>query len=97
MHHSRAYREHVSTKRKNRGRCLIQLQLTKKTITLRLREYLDTTTDWILLIVNSQVKQKKNLQFVKEAKKCPHQFGLTPKEMDIKDEEVDAAKKLINR
>ena len=46
IHHPRADIERHYVKRENDGRGLIQLELTYKTITIGLKKYLDTTTDW---------------------------------------------------
>ena len=56
----------VSVKRENGGRQLVQLELIYKTTTIGLKKYLDTTTDWMLQLVNIPEKQKKKNQFVKK-------------------------------
>ena len=59
MHHPRADIVHLYIKRENGGRGLIQLELTYKTTTIGLKKYLDTTTDWILQLVNTWEAKEK--------------------------------------
>ena len=41
----------------------------KKSTTIGLKKYLDTTTDWMLQLVNTLEEQMKNSQLVKKKKK----------------------------
>ena len=64
MHHPRADIERLYIKRENNGRGLIQRELTDKTTIVGSKKYLDTTTDWMLQLVNAheKKKKKKNIQ-----------------------------------
>ena len=53
MHHPRADIKHLYVKRENGGRGLIQLKLTYKTTTVGIKKYLDTTTHWMIQLVNT--------------------------------------------
>ncbi len=53
--------------RENTERELIQLELAYKTTTIGLKKYLDTTTDWILQLVNTYKKEKKIYSISKES------------------------------
>ena len=48
---------------------MIQLELTNKTTTIRLKKYLDSTTDWRLHLTNIHDKQKKNYLISKKGYK----------------------------
>ena len=64
MHHPRVDTEHLYVKRENGGGGLIQQEMTYKTITIGLKKYLDITTDWILQLINTHKKRKKNIQLI---------------------------------
>ena len=59
IHHPIADTECLYVRRENGGRCLIQKELTYKITTIRLKKYLDTTTDWMIQLVDTHEKQRK--------------------------------------
>ena len=50
----------------------MQQELTNKSTTIGLKKYLDTLTVWILQLVNTQRKKRKNIQLVIEAIHLPN-------------------------
>ena len=58
MQYPRADIERLKIKRGNDGTELIQSELTNTTTTIGLKKYLDTTTDWMLQLVNTCKKEK---------------------------------------
>ena len=68
MHHPRADIERLYIKPQNDGSGLIQQELTYKTITIRLKKHLDTTTDRMHPLVNihTQEAKEKYIQLVKK-------------------------------
>ena len=76
MHHPRADVEHLNILDKNGGRDLIQLEMTCKTIIIGFKKYFDTTTDWMLYLVNTREAKEKNILLVK-CKYFANQLDLT--------------------
>ena len=64
MHHPRVF----LCQEKNGGRRLIQPELTYKITLIGLKKYLETTTDWILRLVNKPKKQKNKTKQTKKTK-----------------------------
>ena len=83
MQHPRAELEHLDIKRENSGNGLIQQELTYKTTTIGLKKYLETTTDWMLQLVDTHEKRKKKYSINQESKKCSNQINLKLKEINI--------------
>ena len=84
MHHTRADIEHLYVKKENGWRWLNQQELGNKTVSIGLKKYLESTTDWLLQFVNIYDKQKKK-SISKESNKFTNQIDFTPNEIDIKD------------
>ena len=62
MYHPRAAdTECLYVKRENDRKVLIQLELTYKTITMGLLKYLKYKIDWMLQLVKTHEKLKKNI------------------------------------
>ena len=60
MHHPKADIDRLYIPRNERGRRMIQLELSYKTSTIGLHKYLTTTTDWMLQLVLAHDKTKKS-------------------------------------
>ena len=85
MHHSRSDIESLYVEKENDGRGLSQLELTYKTTTTGLKEYVDTSTDWMLQLVSTHRSKGKNIRLLKKVIKFANQLDLTPKEIGIKE------------
>ena len=94
MHHPRAHIERLYGKGKNGGRRFILLKLTNKTTAIGFNKYLDTTTDWMLQIVNTHEKQKKKYSISKGSNRFANQLDFTLKEKYIKDKARETGKTL---
>ena len=68
------------------------VELTNKATTIGLKKYLDTTTDWMLQLINIEKKPKKTYSISKESNKLANQLDLTLKEIDIKDKAIEVSK-----
>ena len=62
MHHPKADVDRLYIPRKEGGRGMIQLELSLKTTTIGLQKYLETSTDWMLQLVNIHEQGKKCIQ-----------------------------------
>ena len=94
MLHPRANVERLYVQRENGGWGLVLLELTNKTTTIDCKKFLNTTTDWMLQLVNIHEKQKKNIQFVKKIINLPVNSTLHRKKKDIKGKAIEPAKNL---
>ena len=92
MHHPKAGLGRQYIKKENGGRGLIQQELTSKTTTIGLKKYLDTTTDWMLQLVNTHTRiKRKNILLENKVINLVKQLDFTLKEIDIKDKTIKAA------
>ena len=67
MHHPKSDVDRLYIQRKSGGRGMIQLELSYKTSVIGLRQYLDTTNDWMLQLVNRHEHSKKLHSILKES------------------------------
>ena len=58
MHHPKADVDRLYIPRKDRGRGLIQVELSLKAATIGLQKYLETTNDWMLQLINIHEETK---------------------------------------
>ena len=92
MHQPKAHIEGLSIKRENSGRGLIKLELTNKTTTSGLKKYYETPPDWMLQLVKTPKKQKKNIQFVKKSINFLNNSTSHRKGIDMKDRSIETTK-----
>ena len=61
MHHLKADVDRLYTRRSDRGKGLLQLELRYKTIAIGLQKYLDATQDRMLQLVDRHEKPEKSI------------------------------------
>lgn len=76
MHHPKADVERLYVPRSDGGRGLIQLELTYKTSTIGLSQYLSHSDDWMIQLVNLHENSKKLHSVVKESNKYTRELDL---------------------
>ena len=81
MHHPKEDVDRIYIPRKKGGRGLVQLELSYKTTTIGLKQYLESTKDWTLKLVHQHESRKKLYSVVKEGTK----FSTELKTQDIED------------
>ena len=69
LHHPKSDVDRLYVQRKAGGRGMIQLELSYKTSVIGLNQYLDTTNDWMLQLVNRHKNSKKLHSVIKESEK----------------------------
>ena len=80
MHHPKSDKDRLYVPRSKGGRGLIQLELSYKTSTLGLSQYLDQTNDWMLQLVNLHENSKKLHSVIKESEKFYRELNLERQE-----------------
>ena len=81
MHHPKSDVDRLYVPRSKRGRGMIQLELSHKTSTIGLLQYLDLTNDWMLQLVRVHENSKRSHSIVKESRKFSQ-------ELDIENENI---------
>ena len=81
MHHPKSDVDRLYVPRSKGGRGMIQLELSYKTSTIGLLQYLDLTNDWMLQLVRVHENSKRSPSIVKESRKFSQ-------ELDIENENI---------
>ena len=76
MHHPKSDVDRLYVPRNQGGRGMIQLEMSYKTTTIGLAEYLDNSDDWMLQLVNLHENTKKLHSVCKESATLSHQLDL---------------------
>ena len=76
MHHPKSDVDRLCMPRSKGGRGMIQLELSYKTSTVGLSQYLSKSQDWMLKLVTSHENAKKLDSIIKDSEQCSRELGI---------------------
>ena len=95
MHHQKVNKDRLHLPRAERGRSLLQIELTYKTTAIGLHKYLETTKEWIMELVRKHKNSKKLESFAKESRRYMRELNIGKQEgLSHKLAPTEAAKKM---
>ena len=80
MHHQKVNKDRLHLPRAERGRSLLQIELTYKTTAIGLHKYLETTKEWIMELLRKHKNSKKLESFAKESRRYMRELNIGKQE-----------------